>query len=289
MIIFSEKNHEYLHLESGTKLVGWTKLISNFSKTFDRENQLTLSAYKTFWGDSVYNDIVKKEFGKLFDLNQKEVVSFLTSNYPIDVSHIRNEISYEWDYSNILGSKFHKEQEDLAYLRGYEINPFTEERFKTISLQREYDNQSAGDCLMVLEDGFYPELLVWDYSMPQNATFVTQIDRCFIETVDGVRYVDVDDIKTNKKRPYKSSKHYLKYPLDKILDSTEDKYKLQVMFGAKLMETHGFTPRFCAFTHYIDYNIDKPKLYITQYNTELMNNFQVEWKNISSLYYNINP
>lgn len=287
MIIFSEETHEYKHLESGTKLIGWTKLISNFSKSFDRENQLTLSAYKILLGDTEYNNLVKSEFGKLYDLPQKEVASYLSSIVHEDVSHIKNELSYEWDYSNILGSKFHKEQEELSYSRGYEINPFTEEKFNTISLKKDYDNQSAHDCLIDLEDGYYPELLVWDYSMPQSATFVTQIDRCFIETLDGVRYVDVDDYKTNKKRPYKSSSSFLKAPLNTINDSSEDKYKLQVMFGAKLMQTHGFTPRYCSFTHYLNYDLNKSKMYPAKYDSIIMDNFQLAWKDLSKEYYYI--
>jgi len=282
MIIFSEKTHDYTHVESGNKLIGWTKLISKFSKSFDRENQLVCSAYKVYLGNDDYNSLVKGEFGRLYDLSQAEVASFLKSNVNIDVSHIINEISYEWDYSNILGSKFHKEQEDFSYERGYDINPFTEDRFKTIKLEKEHDNQSAFDCLIDLEDGYYPELLVWDYSMDQAYTPVTQIDRCFIETIDGVRYVDIDDFKTNKKRPYKNGSGYLKAPLNKIPDNTEEKYKLQAMFGAKLMETHGFKPRYCAFTHYLNYDISKAKLYPAVYNKELMDLFQEEWKKMLS-------
>ncbi len=230
--------------------------------------------------------LVKGEFNRLFNLNQKEVADYLSGIVTDDITHLKNELSYEWDYSNILGSKFHKEQEDLSYSRGYEINPFTEDRFQTISIKKEYDNQSAFDCLIDLEDGYYPELLVWDFTMPQNATFVTQIDRCFIETVDGVRYVDVDDYKTNKKRPYKNTSSFLKEPLHNIYDSSEDKYKLQVMFGAKLMATHGFTPRYCSFTHYLNYDINKAKMYPAKYDSILMDSFQEAWKNISGLYYN---
>jgi hypothetical protein len=283
MIIFSEKTHNYTHVESGNKLIGWTTLISKFSKVFDRENQLICSAYKLLIGDERYNELVKGEFGKLYDLNQEEVASFLKRNIHDDITHLISELSYEWDYSNILGSKFHKDQEMISYLRGYEINPFTEDRFKTVKLDKEHDNQSAHDCLLDLEDGYYPELLVWDYSMDQSLTPVTQVDRCFIETVDGVRYVDIDDYKTNKKRPYKSASTFLKAPLDKINDSSEDKYKLQAMFGAKLMETHGFTPRYCAFTHYLNYDLEKAKMYPVKYDNVLMDNFQLAWKNFLSI------
>lgn len=280
MIIFSEDTHDYTHVESGNKLIGWTRLISNFSKKFDRENQLICSAYKLYLGSDQYNSIVKEEFKKLYDLNIEEVASFLRKRIDVDISNLINEISYEWDYSNILGSKFHKEQENLSYERGFDINPFTDDKFKTIKLEKQHDNQSAFDCLIELEDGYYPELLVWDYSMDQAYTPVTQIDRCFIETVDGVRYVDIDDFKTNKKRPYGSKSDKLKYPLNKIFDNTEEKYKLQAMFGAKLMETHGFTPRYCAFTHYLNYDITKSKIYPAIYNKDIMDIFQEEWKRL---------
>ena len=50
MIVFSEKDHKYTHLETNSKLMGWTSLIKNFSKEFDKENQLICSAYKILLG-----------------------------------------------------------------------------------------------------------------------------------------------------------------------------------------------------------------------------------------------
>jgi hypothetical protein len=280
MIIFSEEDHKYKHLESGNLLFGWTSFIKRFSKPFDSENQSKCSAYKLYLGSEEYNKLVKSQFGKLYNLDTEEVAKFLSNKIDFDIEAIRNEILYEWEYSKILGSKFHKEQEDLSYSRGFEINPFTGENVKTIFIEKKYDNQSLCDNLYDLEDGYYPELLVWDYSLDQSQTIVTQIDKCFIKTENGARYVDVDDFKTNSKRPYESKDSYLKYPLDSVFDNTAEKYKLQVMFGAKLMSTFGFVPRFCAFTHYLNYDINKSMMYNAKYNSELMDKLQLEWTNI---------
>lgn len=278
MIIFSEDNHKYIHKGSGNKLTGWTTLIKNYSVPFDTETQLVCSAYKIFLGDKVYNECVKGRFGRLFNLEVSEVKDFLISSFPADISSIVDELRYEWDYSAINGSKFHKEQENAAFSNGYEINPFTNEKFETIFIEKEYDNQSLSEDLFELSDGYYPELLVWDSTMPQSNTVVTQIDKCFIKTENGKRLCWVDDIKTNKKRPFEGKDKFMSEPLSSMYDNSAEKYKLQVCFGAKLLNTFGFEPAGAMFTHYLNYNINKPKQYVAKYDHELMENFQKSWK-----------
>jgi hypothetical protein len=278
MIIFSEKDHKYVHKESGAELKGWTSLIKRFSKEFNREAQLECSAYKLLLGNEEYNKLVKGRFDKLFCLDPTEVSPYLRSCVLDDIHHLKNELSYEWDYSNILGSKFHREQELLSYERGWEINPFDGEKYDVIFLEKDYDNQSAADCLYDLKDGYYPELLVWDYTMDQSETPVTMIDKCFIKTEGGVRYVSLDDFKTNSKPPFNGKCYFMSPPFDKINDNTLEKYKLQVQFGGKLLETHGFTVKDCAFTHYKNYDINKSKMYPADYDKELMNLLQIEYK-----------
>lgn len=279
MIIFSEKDHCYTHIESGKKLNGWTSLIKKYTKPFDESSQLICSAYKLLLGDEEYNRIVKNKFGRLYDLKAKEVSEFLESYLNKDVSSLITELKYEWEYAAILGSKFHKKLEDRAYEDGFFINPFTEEKFFTVKLEKEYDNQSASENLFELEDGYYPELLVWDNTMDQSNTPVTQIDGCFIETLDGVRYVDLIDFKTNSKRPIDYKGNFMLEPFNQIYDNSVNKYKLQVQFGAKLLETFGFKPRYMAFKHFIDYNEEKGRLFPTIYKGDLMNLFQERWIN----------
>jgi hypothetical protein len=280
MIIFSEKDHKYTHLESGKELKGWTSLIKNFSKDFNRDAQLECSAYKLLLGNEEYNRLIQGRFNRLFCLDPTEVSPYLRSCVVGDTTTLKNELSYEWDYSGILGSKFHREQELLSYERGWEINPFDGEKYDVIQVLKEYDNQSAADCLYELQDGYYPELLVWDYTMDQSETPVTMIDRCFLFTAKdtGIRYCDIDDYKSNSKTPFNGKCDFMLPPFDKIHDNTLEKYKLQVQFGGKLLETHGFTVRKCAFTHYKNYDITKSKMYPSEYNKELMDLLQIEYK-----------
>lgn len=278
MIIFSEKEHNYTHLETGNKLMGWTSLIKMYTQPFDKESQLICSAYKILLGDEEYNRVVKSKFGKLFDLNQKEVADFLTYSYKEDLKSIINEIAYEWDYSAINGSEFHKMMENRSLDLGYEINPFTEEKYITINPPKQYDNQSLSDNLYDLEDGFYPELLVWDNTMGQDKSIVTQIDKAFIKTIGKKRYVDCDDYKSLKNKPYESKSRYMLSPLDKVYDNTVEKYKMQVMFGGKLLSTFGFTPRYFGFTHFMNYDVNKYKMYPAKYDPKLMDEFQKSWK-----------
>lgn len=278
MIIFSESDHSYIHKETNNKLTGWTSLIKMYTQPFDKDNQLICSAYKLLLGDEEYNKFVKSKFKRLYDLPQKEVAESLSSHYNYDVSSLIDEINYEWEYSNINGSKFHKEMETKSLESGKEINPFTEEEYKTIILPKEFDNQSLRDNLYDLEDGFYPELLVWDNTMGQDKSVVTQIDKAFIKTVGKKRFIDCDDYKTLKNKPYESKSKKMLYPLDSVYDNTAEKYKMQVCFGGKLMSTFGFTPRYFGFTHYINYDVNKSKMYLAKYDTELMDRFQKSWK-----------
>ena len=249
-----------------------------YTQPFDKENQLVCSAYKILLGDEEYNKIVKGKFGRLFDLSQKEVAEFLNNEIKKDVNSIIDEVNYEWEYSAINGSTFHKELETRSIETGEEVNPFTDEEYKTILLPKEYDNQSLSDNLYDLEDGFYPELLVWDNTMGQDKSVVTQIDKAFIKTVGKKRFVDCDDYKTNKNKPYESKSKKMLSPLDGVYDNTVEKYKMQVCFGGKLLSTFGFTPRYFGFTHYTDYNINKYKMYLAKYDPALMDKFQKSWK-----------
>lgn len=283
MIIFSESDHKYTHLESGSELKGWTSLIKNFTKPFYEDAQLDCSAYKLLLGNTEYNKLVEGRFKQLFCLDPTEVSPWLRSCVIGDIHHLKNELLYEWDYSRILGSKFHREQELLSYERGWEINPFTGEKYDVIPLDKKYDNQSAADCLYDLPDGYYPELLVWDYTMDQSETPVTMIDKCFIKTdpESGIRYVFVDDFKSNNKPPFNGKCAKMLHPFDHLYDNTLEKYKLQVQFGGKLLETHGYTVAECAFTHYKNYDVNKSKMYPAPYDRELMNKLQEEYKKMA--------
>lgn len=277
MIAFYENDHVYRHVESGAILKGWTSLIKNYTEAFDADLQKVASAYSLHLGP-LYP---KLKFGAHKNKSLSEFVDFLRSNFKDLPENYIEEIGFEWEYSAILGSEFHSKLEKESYERGWQINPYTEDSYKVISLPKEFDNQSLLPNLYDLEDGYYPELLVWDNTMSEDNTPVTMIDDCFIKTIGGNRFVDVDDKKTNKSI-WSGKDKMMKGVLSSLYDNTEQKYKLQACFGAKLLSTFGFIPRYCGFTHYKNYNANKSKLYVAEYDNKLMDKFQEDWKRIYS-------
>lgn len=271
MIIFSEKEHKYKHVESGNVLKGWTSLIKNYTEPFDIEKQAICSAYSNYLG-STYRGV---KFGRMANASVAELAEYLLATYPEMPTHYIDEVKYEWEYAAILGSETHLEAEMASYERGYEINPFTDEEFPVIKMDKQYDNQLLMDDLSNLPNGYYPELLVYDYSMGQDHTPVTMIDKCFIK--DGV--VFCDDWKTNGSI-WSGKDKYMTGVLSSLYDNTEEKYKLQACFGAKLMTTFGFKVGGVGFTHVKEYNLNKTKFYLAKYDEDLMNKFQEDWKKI---------
>ena len=205
----------------------------------------------------------------------KELAEYLLANYPEMPKHYIDEVRYEWDYAAILGSETHLEAENASYARGYEINPFTDEEFPVIKMDKKYDNQLLMDDLSNLPNGYYPELLVYDFSMGQSHTPVTMIDKAFLK--DGV--VFCDDWKTNGSI-WSGKDKKMSGVLSEIFDNTEEKYKLQACFGAKLLTTFGFKVGGCGFTHVKEYNLQKTKMYLAKYDEALMDKFQEDWKRI---------
>jgi hypothetical protein len=271
MIIFSEKDHKYTHLESGNILKGWTSLIKHYTSPFDSDNQVICSAYSNYLG-SKYRGI---KFGRMANASVKELAEYLLANYPEMPKHYVDEVRYEWDYAAILGSETHLEAENASYARGYEINPFTDEEFPVIKMDKQYDNQLLMDDLSNLPNGYYPELLVYDFSMGQLHTPVTMIDKAFLK--DGDAWID--DIKTNSSI-WAGKDKKMSGVFSEIFDNTEEKYKLQACFGGKLLSTFGFKVRGCGFTHVKDYNLQKTKMYLAKYDEALMDKFQEDWKRI---------
>lgn len=273
MIVFNESSHSYTHLESGNNLNGWTTLIKKYTQPFDMDTQLVLSAYSMFLGKEYTN----LKFGRFKNSKSEVFLDFLQTEFPDLPQNLIKELQYEWGYSAIRGSEFHSFLENKTIEQGFDINPFTDEKYLTINIAKDYDNQSLKENLFDLEDGYYPELLVWDYSMGESCSPVTMIDRCYIKTINNVRFVDVGDYKTNKSI-WNGKDRKMSGVLSNFYDNTEDKYKLQVCFGAKLLSTFGFTPRFCGFSHYKNYNEKNVKLYLAKYDAELMDAFQKDWR-----------
>ena len=107
--------------------------------------------------------------------------------------------------------------------------------------------------LRTLPDGLYTELIVYNN---EYGIFGT-IDRCIIETIDNIRYVDIKDYKTNDDLDFESyynprTKKYsmLEQPCSHLMDTKYSKYSLQLSTYAYFMERYGYIIRSLEINHH---------------------------------------
>lgn len=263
-VIFYADGHTYWWGEQQLKSVG------HFMKPYFppfRDN---------YWRThSVFKEIFGKEYTdhySTFPLNQRRTgppakelfVPFIQKLKTSEFAREKERFKMKWDKkrneSAFRGTKFHDEQERKEYEQGFMFNPWTGEN---VPLSKDnkggpngtmfYDNESLMLDLSNLSDGSYPELLVFNLDL----LVAGQADRVFIETIDGVRYVDIDDHKTNEKLPAKSGPERCYPPFESMYACDHFKYVLQINSYAYLLSLFGFVPRHLGYTHYKDYDFNK--------------------------------
>lgn len=210
-VIFKDSNHSYFI--DGVKTRSVSSIIKEFEQPFDREYWSYNSALKRIIPD--FKELKREILESVhmyryphFIKPDPELIFPLMEDYIGDEQLIKatvEEVLDEWDKDNIrsteMGTAFHLEREAESIARGYETNPWTNVDFPIINPSKQYDNQSIHDNLADLEDGYYPELLIFNEEIrlekdPDGPKGLCgQADKVWIETVDGVRYVDIDDYK----------------------------------------------------------------------------------------------
>jgi CRISPR/Cas system-associated exonuclease Cas4 (RecB family) len=125
-----------------------------------------------------------------------------------------------------------------------------------------------------LEDGNYPELLLWNHEYQ----LAGQADLVILETKGLKTYVDIIDYKTNKEiktesyKDWKAGHQMMQGPLKHLQCCNYNHYNLQLSGYAWMMEQHGFIPRNIIIEHYplraadgsVDYN-QTPVIYKMNY------------------------
>ena len=259
VIRFFKEDHKYLSRDDH-RLKSVNQLISEYDSPFEGNYWLLHSAIKDQLPD--WKTLRKEKFGH-WKPNTEEMLCEMAQYLDYDelfagIEKYKLEWEAERNRASLQGTEFHDQQEQASYERGYEISPWTEKKYPVIVSEKDYDNQSVADDLSKLEDGFYAELLVfW-------GPVCGQADKVFIETEGGVRYVDIDDYKTNKKikTPIFT---YFKEPLAHIPSNHVTKYGLAISTYAFILEQWGFQIRNLAFTHYKKYDLETSKIYPLDY------------------------
>lgn len=245
MIYFQDKNHEYFS-ENNEKYTPVSTLYGQFKPKYDED----------YW--SKYKALEKlipgfKKMKGNFS-SEREAVRILSKEMDSTKFHETvQQIKDSWKKSNKSGinkgNLYHKDAEKMAYIRGLMENPFTGTSARVIKLEKTkgYSNHSLKTNLYDLEDGFYPELLMWN----DEYKIAGQSDKVFITTSRGTRYVDIDDYKTNKeirKAGFRGER--MLPPINHLQNCNYIHYSLAISLYAWMMEEFGFTVRHLGFHHY---------------------------------------
>jgi hypothetical protein len=266
IVKFKDEDHSYWR--GKTQFISVNGLLGNFGFKFDEDYWLPRKALS----DNIPN-YWKLYFKKGFDFDKRkpELETLITAFEP-EMNQLGTSIGElcalkkdEWIQSSVKGTAFHHEQENLAYELGYIENPFDGKKYNTKqkpNVPKGFDNISSLEFLKNMEDGAYTEVLVFSLLH----LLAGQIDELFIETIDGVRYVDLGDHKTNKKKPKLTDKYgTCLYPIEHLGDCNYIKYQLQLSMYALLLEMLGFKVRNLAIYHYENYDVNTKNVITFKY------------------------
>lgn len=251
-ILFNAEDHSY----NGKKITytSVSKLIGKYKRPYNRDYWSKYKAYEKLLGQKEFKAIRKQLGYPLEDNALFNNLSVIVSQEALTeaIQEILNEWKSKNDKSIKKGNDYHNFKENQAKELGYCENPYTGVEYPTIHSTKievkkgiEYRSPIVTN-LYDLEDGFHPELILWN----DKAKIAGQSDLVFIETIEGKRYIDIDDYKSNNKiDTYSFMKHKMLDPLSHLHDVNYNHYRLQISCYAWLLEQAGYIPRNLGFRH----------------------------------------
>lgn len=174
----------------------------------------------------------------------EEVIQYIHQHFPGELPYIQQLqkiIKNEWEVNKnnacTKGTNYHLKQEVYAYETG---------RGEWGNGERSLPTAAAYSFdLKELPDGYYPELLLYNHQYK----IAGQADRVWVETIDSIRFIDIDDYKTNKEIDTENKWSNFLYPINHLPETAYHGYALQISLYAWMLEQHGFVPRNLRFTH----------------------------------------
>lgn len=165
------------------------------------------------------------------------------------------------------GSLLHNEKEDFLHNRGYDSINGKIFKVHNLELPRLRNEWSQPGGYYNLPDGIYPEMKMWHHGWG----IAGRVDKPIIETIDNIRYMHVDDYKTNAAIRMESfcdrdgNYRMMLGPLSHLMDCEYYHYSLQLSLYQYIGEYFGFTPgkrRIIHYPHPIPgLGTPKPKIY----------------------------
>lgn len=265
---FIDSSHSYNY--GNISYMSVSKVIGKFKPKFDDDFISSRSALKLLLPTDYA--LVSNKYG-----NQNPIIiEILKERVDLEEFMLKKmELLNLWDNNRIdkadLGTKFHEKMENRDIAAGFGVNEYTRKEVPLVIWTREYpdfDNEAPFDDISQCQDGYYTEFLIHNHTNQ----IAGQSDRVFIETIKGVRYVDIGDWKTDKtidEIPLKyKNQPKMFYPINNYVSTNYNEYSLKISLYAYMFEEYGFTPRNLGFTHVkINENFDivRERVYRTKY------------------------
>jgi len=248
-ISFNEEEHSYTNVVTKQRYTSVTTLIGRYESGFDGDYWSIYKGYQDYLGfeddnNQAFKDMMKRNGIDYRNKSKANLIAVIRKSGLRDVDVLKPYATARllaWEYSKdkacARGTAYHKEREDEAYKDGFMV--FENKQYGT--------SYSYALDLAQLTDGAYAELLVYLH----RAKLSGQADKVNVETIKGVRYVDIDDWKTNKKITFENSFDKYKAPISHLEETKYNKHALQLSMYGYILEQHGYTVRNIRFTHAI--------------------------------------
>lgn len=252
-ILFKDTTHAYVSQKGN--YTSNSAFVGTFMHKFDAEFNATRSVFKSMFKNE-WMDALQKT-----DNDAEKAVPMLKevldpSQYRFFVDELINAWEEKGKKSAQIGTMFHKQLETEAIETGMlrlnknrknipvNVNTFVPDG---------YDNCTWADNLYDIPDGAYVEFIVFNDLIKVAGT----IDMLFVTTINGVRYVDIDDYKfveELRKRPkywsYKDKdKMHMKHPVSHLYQTNYFEYNLKISMYAWMLEQFGFKLRYLLMSH----------------------------------------
>ena len=254
IVYFKEKDHKY-HSKS-QEYISVSGLWKPYFKPFDSESIALKKAFKDLDPEN-YNRCKSVLF-----YDHPDFINMLMDNTDLPIDEIKTEayrLQQSWIATSETGTAFHTLQENNDHARGFRINTFDGKPYPIVrwDIKEGYENQSFPGKLIDIPDGYIAEHLVKN----DEHLVAGQLDQNFIETINGVRYIDIDDWKSDRvillKPEFFNRKtggfQKMIYPMDHIYETNYWKYAMKISTYANILEKEGFVVRNLGFTH-VDIN-----------------------------------
>jgi len=175
-----------------------------------------------------------------------------TKKEPLTVEDVKKQWAEKGRIARERGTLFHalKEEEDINC------------KDKPVYFSETKDDIKPIRNLETLEDGIYPELTLYNNEYQACGT----ADKVIIETINGIRHIDILDYKTSEtidEESYYDARNQkyamLANPLQSVMDCNFMKYSLQLSMYAFFLEKYNFVPRNLILIHLVVAEIEPNK------------------------------